>query len=408
MVGGAAVVGTSALAERSGSRSGEAGTAPAVVPDVVLAETGAGLATLHGTRHTVVPDALGTPDGSTLYATTAAGPATTALRAVRTATGEFTSGVQLTGRWVPRVVSPDGTLVALTAPAAGDAFRPAPHARTTIVVADRTGERHRVDLAGNYHPDAFTRDGSGLFLLDWLPPTAPDRYRVRMLNLLDGVPRPLLTRDKRPVPAGAEEEMRGDGRQAVLSPDRSTLFTLYTHQPEHQHTRDRLAGGRETAVHAFVHVLHLEQGWAYCLDLPEPFGHGPAAGHTIALTPDGGTLLVADTGSGRLLSADTETLTVRRTVPVPGGTGPASAVVDPTGRLLYLGAGTGVTVVDLARLAVRSGWDTARPVRGLALSPDGARLYVGDPDAVRWFRPATGAALGRAAVAGLLSLRPVG
>ena len=101
---------------------------------------------------------------------------------------------------------------------------------------------------------------------------------------------PLLLRDKTLVPPGAEEEMRGEGRQAVLSPDRTRLYTLYLHQADHQHTRDLLPGRHApdgTTVHAFVHVLSLTEGWAYCLDLPAPFGEPAAGTHALTVSPDG-------------------------------------------------------------------------------------------------------------------------
>ena len=120
-----------------------------------------------------------------------------------------------------------------------------------------------------------------------------DGPKLVELDLASGKVGPLLTRAKAPVPAGAEEEMHGEGRQAVLSPDREVLYTLYTHQPGHRHTRDLIAGRRGN-VHAFVHVLHLNERWAYCLDLPGPFGTGPASGHAVAVSADGGQLAVVD------------------------------------------------------------------------------------------------------------------
>jgi hypothetical protein len=204
---------------------------------------------------------------------------------------------------------------------------------------------------------------------------------------------------------GAEEEMRGEGRQAVFAPSRQTLYTLYTHQPDHQHTRDLLAGGRESAVHAFVHTLNLTEGWAYCLDLPEEFGQGPTAGHALAVGADGRQLFVADLTSGRLAVADTEQLKVDRVVPIPTGTGTAFAVVAPGGGSLFLGAGSVVRAVRLPELRVAASWEVGGEVRGLALSGDGSRLFVGLPGAVAWRDPGTGAERGRLAVAGLTGLR---
>ncbi|MFD0741297.1 hypothetical protein ACFQ1L_04590 [Phytohabitans flavus] len=215
-----------------------------------------------------------------------------------------------------RVVSAEGRLVALASPAG-------PRSRTTIAVADGSGERSRVDLPGNLDPEAFDVTGQYLFVLDYLPPTAPDRYRVRALNLRSGALEPLLNREKAVLPPGAEEEMRGQGRQAVYDAGRQQLFTLYTHQPDHVHSRDLLAGARDDAphVHAFVHTLNLGARWAYCIDLPEPFGVRAAERHAIALSGDGQRLCVVDAVTSTVAVIDPTGLNVVSTMPLAAPTG---------------------------------------------------------------------------------------
>jgi YVTN family beta-propeller protein len=370
------------------------------VPDRLLVDTAKGLATLSGRASTSLGAAVHTPDGAWAYATAPVGTGRTELRRLDLNSGRSTDRVELPGLWVPRVTSPTGDLVALTAAGA-----PRGHERSTILVCDGRGIRYRLDLPGNYEPDAFGHGGTGLFVLDWLPPTGPERYRVRVADLATGSLNSLLTRDKSAIPPGDEEDMRGAARQAVYAPGRQTLFTLYTNQPDHLHTRDLIAGGKITEATAFVHTLNVEIGWAYCLDLPEPFGHGPAAGHSVALSPDGRRLLVADHTSGKLAVADTETLVVSSVVPVQTGAGTAASVVSGDGRRLYLGIGSQLHVVDLAGLTEVAHWPALGEVRGLALSEDGRRLLVGYPDAVGWFDPATGTQLGRASVPGVTGLR---
>jgi hypothetical protein len=296
------------------------------------------------------------------------------------------------------VVATDGSGCALTRAPAADL--PAPRPRTALLVDNATG-RKEYDLPGVVEPDAFTRDGGGLFVLEWLPAHAPDRYRVRLLDLASGAVQPLLTRNKVPVPAGAEEEMRGEGRQAVLSADGQLLYTLYTHQPGHQHTRNLLAGTR-SGVHAFVHVLHLTERWAYCLDLPDPFGHGPSAGY--ALAADGQHIAVLDVGSGLLAYAGAASLQIERVVRVPAVPGAAELVLTPDRRVLAA-AGTTVHVLDRGSDAVTASWSLPAPVRGLALSRDGARLYAGGRDEVHRLDAASGAAQGRTPVPGLTAVR---
>ncbi|MGI5212559.1 YncE family protein [Plantactinospora sp. CA-290183] len=344
----------------------------------------------------------------------------TRLAAHRLPDGTAVGGGTLDDRLAVRVSSPDGSLVALADPGGtgGTTYRPGPRERTTIVVADGTGQRNRLELAGNLEPEAFDASGRQLFVLDYLPPAAPDRYRVRVVDLATGQVGPLLTRTKTAVPPGAEEEMRGEGRQAVYDWRTQRLFTLYTHQPDHLHTRDRIAGARPDAphVHAFVHTLSLVEGWAYCVDLPTPFGERAAAGHTIALSRNGDTLYVADSGSGALAAVDPVGLTVARTLrfaapaaPAGGGTAsaPAGAAFDRAGMLL-VGAGR-----EVVGAAVTAGggtdprWSTPAEIRGLAGPPDGARLYVGQPDAVLRVDAGTGRVRQRIAVPGLVALRHV-
>jgi hypothetical protein len=238
-------------------------------------------------------------------------------------------------------------------------------------------------------------------VLEWLPAEAPDRYRVRLMDLGTGALSPLLTRNKVPVPAGAEEEMRGDGRQAVLSPDRKVLYTLYTHQPGHQHTRDLLAGSRSN-VHAFVHVLHLEQRWAYCLDLPHPFGEGPAEAHAIAVDPAGRRLAVVDVASGSLAYADTENLTIQTVTRVP--TGDDTAALALAGGRTFVGTGTTVTLLEGG---TNSRWTVPSPLRGLQLNRGGDLLYAGGTNEIVWLDTASGTLRDRVKVPGLTDLRHV-
>jgi hypothetical protein len=301
------------------------------------------------------------------------------------------------------VISEDGRSCALSRTPA--TTLPAGRAATALLVTTE-GQQRRYDLEGVIEPDAFTRDGSALFVLEWLPASAPDRYRVRLLDLTSGEVGPLLTRAKAAVPPGAEEEMHGEGRQAVLSPDRQVLYTLYTHQPGHRHTRD-LISGRPGNVHAFVHVLHLTERWAYCLDLPDPFGTGPAAGHAVAVSADGGRLAVVDVLTGHLAYADTTALTIERVAAVPAAEGAASLVFAPDGMRVFVGAGPELTVLDRGTDAVHARWPVPGPIRGLGLSRDATRVYAGGADEVIWLDATTGALRGRTKVDGLTTLRYV-
>ncbi len=137
---------------------------------------------------------------------------------------------------------------------------------------------------------------------------------MRALALADGKLGSVLTRNKVPN----LEEMRGQGRMQALSPDRRTLYTLYTRQPDHVHAREMAAGVVDTNhSHAFVHVLSLAGNWTYCVDLPLPFGTADPAGHALAVAPEGHWLYVSDRASGRLVRVDTRDLAVDRVADVP-------------------------------------------------------------------------------------------
>jgi len=369
------------------------------VPDVVVADSRHGLVVLGGERpRGFGPAAAVTLDGGLVAAVTPG----SALELIDPGDGVPTRSLALGGGWVPRVISEDGRCALSRTPATTvPAARPGTE---LLVTAD--GRQRRYDFDGVLEPDAFTRDGTALFVLEWRPATAPDRYRVRLLDLASGKVGPLLTRAKSAVPPGAEEEMHGEGRQAVLSPDRQILYTLYTHQPGHQHTRDLIAG-RPGGVHAFVHVLHLSERWAYCLDLPDPFGTGPAAGHAVAVSPDGGKLAVVDMMTGRLAYADTTALTIERVAQVPASDGAASLMFDQDGMRVFVGAGPALTVLDRGTDAVRARWPVPGPIRGVGLSPDATRVYAGCGDEVVWLDAAAGTLRGRAEVDGLTALRYV-
>jgi hypothetical protein len=390
MAGGAVLIGACTKEARAKETS---------VPDVVLADSRHGLVVLGGARpatHGV--RAAASADGRFVYAVN--GPD---LVRFDPADGVSTRSVTLGGGWLPRVISGEGRACALSRTAA--ATRPAGRARSPLLVT-AGGRQREYDLPGVLEPDAFTSDDAGLFVLDWLPATAPDHYRVRLLDLTTGEVGPLLTRAKTPVPPGAQEQMRGEGRQAVPSPNGQMLYTLYTHQPGHRHTRDLIAG-RPGSAHAFVHVLHLTERWAYCLDLPHPFGEGPAAGHAIAVNPDGSELAVLDATSGSLAYAGTTALAITGVVAAPVAAGAtASLAFAADGQRVLAGAGRTVSVLDHAG-EVRARWSVPGEVRGLAVSRDGARVYCGGSDEVLWLDAGTGGVRGRAPVDGLLTVRKV-
>jgi hypothetical protein len=366
----------------------------AKVPDVVLADSEHGLVVLGGARPgTPGARAAASADGRVVFAVTGDD-----LVRFDPADGITTRSTTLGGGWLPRTVSRTACALSRVPASVLPAAR-----KTTPLLVTVDGKKRQFDLPGVVEPDAFTTDNTGLFVLEWLPATAPDHYRVRLLDLTTGEVGPLLTRDKTAVPPGAEEEMRGEGRQAVLAPDGQVLYTLYTHQPGHRHTRDLLSG-RPGNAHAFVHVLHLTERWAYCLDLPHPFGEGPPAAHAIAASADGREFAVFDASSGNIAYAGTSELAITGVVKASKGA-KASLAYTPDGTHALAGAGRTISTLDHTGARAAS-WSMRADVRGLATSRDGARIYCGGDNEVLWLDPG-GAVRGRAEVEGLTTLRSV-
>jgi DNA-binding beta-propeller fold protein YncE len=369
---------------------------PAPPADLVFFASGTGITVVDGGGAVISTDAtVASSDWHRLYA----------VRGSELVTLDPATNRELATTTVPRgltarVVSTSRNLVALAESGTG-AYQPSPRERTRIVVADPTGAApaRELNLPGNFEPEAFAADDAYLFVLEYLPANAPERYRVRRVELATGQVQPLLSRDKTLIPAGAEEEMRGEGRQAVLSPDRSRLYTLYLHQADHQHTRDLLPGTHATGgppVHAFVHILSLTEGWAYCLDLPTPFGEHPADRHALSVSPDGTRLYVGELTTKQVAVADTANLTIARVATLiddqPAGHG-ATMTVSPDGATLYIGSANVLRRVDTSTLQVRDTWPTPDLIRGMAVHPGGDQLLLGQPDHITRIDATTGKVL---------------
>jgi hypothetical protein len=252
---------------------------------------------------------------------------------------------------------------------------------TTISIMRGGTERYRHKLPGTIEPEAFSEDGTRLFVLDHQGET----YRVRSVDLATGTLEPLFTKQKQVTPEFAEEIMRGQGHHAVHDSIRGMLFTLFTHGGEHQHT-GQLLGVRPDApdIHAFIHALSLREGWAVCVDLPAPFGLAPAASHTIT-SSSSRVFAVAGEG-GVVAEIDPVGLGIAGTSKIPAIHGDAYAVY--TDRLI-LATGSRLAGVDLGFA-----------VRGLA---SGNRLWAGKENAI--VAIADGGPTEEISVPGLIRLR---
>jgi DNA-binding beta-propeller fold protein YncE len=234
------------------------------------------------------PGGIVASDGSGRYVTVPARGGTVVER-IDPAGGRVIDSQFLTGRFTIPVVALDGTPDGLSHNGHElVVIKPRtrfPRNRTKLAVIDTRGLRVKrvIDLRGDFSFDALSRDGSTVFLINYIDRRNPTRYRVRTLDPATGrlAPRPIVDPDEN------AEEMRGYPLDRITSPDGRWHYTLYDG-----------AGG-----HPFVHALNTEEVQAKCIDLPAfPARLDPS---TVRLRLAGHTL-----GVGRLASVDTRTFAV--------------------------------------------------------------------------------------------------
>ncbi len=346
------------------------------------------------TGRALVRDAAAVPQGdrSALFSTAPGEDADTVLRTIDPATGEETAAVPLAGSLSIRAVSRDGAHVALTeAPPPGtDPWTPVPRSRTTIVVADPTGgtEPRRYRLDGNLEPEAFSNDGRDLFVIEYLPPEAPAEYRVAELELADGDVYPVIGRDK-----SWTRRMPGTRLEQLLAPDTRQLYTLYSSQPAAAADGYDAPQAKSDGPVAFVHVLNLRAGWAFCLPLPERLWDAPPGEQALAVTPDASRLFIVDPSRDTVAVVDARSTEVIETATVDlmtDDTAHAAATVSGGGETLFVGTADAVLALDARTLDLRFRWPTRGPVEALAPSADGSMLYAAFADRIEVLDPATG------------------
>lgn len=257
-----------------------------------------------------------------------------------------------------RVVSREAEMVALL-PRKGHYLQG--RTRTTLVVTGRDTEPRTIELDGNYEPEAFSNDGGSLFVLEYLPPQAPNSYRVRRLDLATEQVLGVYS-----VDAELQERMRGTARIQSMSPDGTYLYTLYT-----------TGGGRFGPRRAFVHVLNLDELWAHCIDLPPEFGKLREAQIALTVTPDSGRLYVNDVGSGAMAEVDTKSLEILKTSEQPVLTSGYQPLGVHDGHdTLYLARGPFLSAIDTRTLEQRDEWTMPGRIKGVQVSTDAKKVYV--------------------------------
>ncbi len=259
-----------------------------------------------------------------------------------------------------RAISTDGTKAALVGhQTAGDGSV----LSSDILIADRstkdtTVTTHHFD--GLVEPEAFATDGGSLFVIDHQAAVEPGGYRIRPLDLETGELAEMLGPTKVPL----IEDMNGSGRRQTWGFDAGRLYTLYIRQTEHIH-----ASGHPGSD-GFVHILDLDEEWAFCLDLPSTFGKGDL--NTTALAVGSTTLAVLDLTAGeagQLAYASIEDRAVTDVIDLP---------------LSFRQVMKAMLVDAAAQPGRPAGW---QPTVHLAMA--GTTVAVGVGETVAWFDGAT-------------------
>ena len=240
------------------------------------------------------PDGVAELAGGGRYLTLPAGEGTVVAR-VEQDGGRIAASRFLPGAFAVPVVAYDGTASGLSADGRTlVVIRPRitfPRARTSFAVLGtrRLRVRDEVTLRGDFSFDALSPDGRWLYLIEYLSPTDPSRYAVRVYDLTAGLlePQPIVD------PHEAAEPMRGYPITRATSPDGRLAYTLYDGAGEHP----------------FIHALDTYGPDRGCIDLHGLMGRTDLYDLRLAVSEDSSTVEVRG-GSDAVAVVDTRTYEV--------------------------------------------------------------------------------------------------
>jgi hypothetical protein len=257
------------------------------------------------------PAGVPAEDGDVRYVTLRAGDGTLLAKIAQTG-GEVIRSAFLPGRFSVPVVAFDGSTAGLSNDGRTLVLvRPRvafPQGRTAFAVfdANRLRRPQRITLDGDFSFDALSPNGRLLYLIEYVEPQDPTRYRVRVLD----VDRGRLLPGKIVDPREPDEAMRGFPITRETTADGRWAYTLYDG-----------AGGNP-----FVHALDTTGRTAACIDLDALTGRNDLYDLRLALAPDERTLELR-TGDEPLAVIDTTTFAVSEPEAAPSA--PAPAVTQP-------------------------------------------------------------------------------
>lgn len=335
-----------------------------------------GLEVASGEVRVSFPGGIASPDFGVVATARINGGATT-IRLLTSAGKELTRAM-VPGSLVPRVVSGNGDLTALTEPAeaASTGYVAAPRLSTRIVVVDSSGRARELEMKGNFEPEAFSTNTEQLFAIEYLPPEAPDRYLVRTIDIASGEVEPI---GRLKISVG--EQMQGTGRTHVYAPGGNELYTLYTQQPD--------ASGTGSGS-AFIHQLNLKGAWAHCIVLPRELADADAQSAALAVDPGGTRIFVADWEAGVVAVAEPGRAKASAVAHHDFDTPAAQTFAEATYDRLFVAGGSRVAVIEADSLEAVDMWSVEGEIGGMAISPDERWIYVSLADRVVILDAATG------------------
>ncbi|MEA2138834.1 MAG: hypothetical protein QOG56_1984 [Solirubrobacteraceae bacterium] len=269
----------------------------------------------------------------------------TAVLAQRTSSGRVTSRRDLRGRFGVPVVAFDSTAGGISADGATlvlararDRYPRKQSEFAVMAVEPRLRRSQTVRLPGEFSFDALSPDGRSLFLVNYLSPSDPTKYRVRVYDLARRRLDPKAVVDPREPP----DEMNGIPVTRVVGTGGRWAYTLYD------------GAGK----HPFIHALDTVDRKAVCIDLEgTPFAGRNAYDLRLALGGRGSRLDLRRKGA-LVATVDTATFRVRTGAAALAAAG--AVANDPAGPS-PLWPGVGLALVAAGLLARRIGRRQARP-----------------------------------------------
>jgi hypothetical protein len=302
-------------------------------------------------------------------------------------TGDVKWSEQLATSAELRMASHDGSAAVLGPNRPIDGALPT-RSNTTLTVVRDDGESRAYDLEGNFEPETFSYDAQKLFLIEYLPAMNPTSYTLRLLDLESGALEEVFD-----AHGGEREPMRGTARTQVYSPDGKRLYTYYQIFGEpYVETSTGIHASHSTPepFYAFVHVLDLEEGWAHCVELMQPFGTGAPVEPALTVSRDGSRVYVADQALGRVAEIDTAKLAVTREAELPPSTEYMEGAATMADDSLWVAFGDRVSSLNMDTLGVSTTFTATGSITAMRADPSGERLYVALLDRLESYDLATG------------------